>query len=339
VGGRVVSGQWTRSRAPAAREIAVTGKDPIIPETALEDQDLDGVDDALDILDIDVDVDEQNDPGSHDEPDTHDLEVQASELHLVESQAGFPTYHLQLSELEKIDGHIEQLECDIYRTEPEVQQDAPSESPNDTTNETKTVALKRPVIPEGFPESPATLAESHTRSVSSSAAIEDEILRDIAAGTYRDVGKKRRLTRASSCVPPDFNPVMEGHWRRILSDKSSAYSGTKLVAECLDAYQAYRVFELNKCEPYTPVPPLFNVSRGLADVWVRAQLKILEAPNIAGNGGAGADSGKPFFFGCIQMDGLGRRRNSAVGPEGALGRSSRSHCSRPHARANDQRGD
>lgn len=140
------------------------------------------------------------------------------------------------------------------------------------------------VISEGFPESPATLVESHTRSISSSAAIEDEILRDIAAGMYRDVGKKRRLTRASSCVPPEFNPVMKhSHWRRILSDKSSAYSGTNLVAECLDAYQAHRVFELNKCEPYSPVPPLFNVSRGLAYVWVRAQLEILEAPNIAGS--------------------------------------------------------
>ncbi|KAF4717177.1 hypothetical protein FOZ63_014590 [Perkinsus olseni] len=205
-----------------------------------------------------------------------------SQINTRQEDSAFASYYLQLSELLEIDRHIEQLELNMT-SDPEVQRETSREHQGGANSETKENNRKREGVSRCSVGTSMTPKEYHAKSTSSSAILEDEILRDIAAGTYRDVGKKRRLTRAPSCVPPDFNPTMESQWKAILSDKSSAYSGTKLVSECLETYQAHRVRVLDNCDADSPVPPLFNVSRGLADVWVRTQLKTLEAPNATGS--------------------------------------------------------
>ncbi|KAF4709738.1 hypothetical protein FOZ63_033306, partial [Perkinsus olseni] len=127
---------------------AITGGDPIIPASTLEDQELDEVDDALELLDADGKAIEEEGPGSPDDGDIEGSEGDAHEL-AMESQistledSAFASYHLQLSELPEIDCHIEQLELNMTSTDPEVQCETSLEHQGGANSETKENNRKR----------------------------------------------------------------------------------------------------------------------------------------------------------------------------------------------------
>ncbi|KAF4752818.1 hypothetical protein FOZ62_031350 [Perkinsus olseni] len=114
-------------------------------------------------------------------------------------------------------------------------------------------------------------------------SVSGDLFDGLPTGQSRNVPRKKALLNptAPSCVPPDFNSVMEQKWNEILAEKGIKHTGTALIRECLRSYKTWRLGRLRECFPESE--PLFDVSYGLADKWIRQQLKFANTPYELGN--------------------------------------------------------
>ncbi|KAF4650320.1 hypothetical protein FOL47_001236 [Perkinsus chesapeaki] len=118
--------------------------------------------------------------------------------------------------------------------------------------------------------------ESPTRSIPS-----DECLFGCLTETRtpRNVAKRRALTSSPGGVSPSFNDEMQTICLKVLNEFASSHRGDSLTKKCLARYNDFKHQRI--CLSRTDgvaAPALLDVTYGMADVWIKKQLKLHSLP-------------------------------------------------------------